>query len=147
MAGKRLLICDDCGITRCTEFPPGKIKHHCRGSTQQSPPPANGPGTELKKILDSLGIQPIASCQCAAKQAEYNRNGVEWCKANREAILADLKTAYDEASLLTKLRAGAKAVALGMPLTIEGLLDLAIERAENGRDTGGSWRRGMSLGR
>ena len=80
--------------------------------------------------MTSLGVAPTSTCQCAAKQAEYNRNGLDWCKANREAILAHLRGAYSESTLLTKLRAGANAVGQGMPWSVEGILEMAIERAD-----------------
>jgi len=96
--------------------------------TPLPPPPTNGPGTAIKSILSELGIQPTASCGCDAMVAKMNVWGPD-CNDHREEIEAHLRTAYDSADLATKLRAGANAIAQGKPLTISGLLDLAIERS------------------
>ena len=88
-----------------------------------------GPGTELKKIFDSLGIKPKASCQCAARIHEMNRRGVQGCVETREEILGWLQEAYDESSIGERATAGILAIAKGYPMSLAGLLDLAIERA------------------
>jgi hypothetical protein len=92
-------------------------------------PPAEGPGTELKKILDALGIEPTNGCQCAARQAEMNIRGVEGCNRTRAELLGWLKEGYDESALTEKVAALAMALSKGLPLTIEGVLDEAIRRA------------------
>ena len=94
------------------------------------PPLTEGPGTELKKIFDSLGIQPKEGCKCQQRLTAMNRWGPQLCRENRATILEILKASYDEASVLAKLRAAANAVSQGLPITLAGLLDLAIERAE-----------------
>lgn len=98
-----------------------------RGIPAVSP---NGPGTALKAVLSELGIKPTASCGCDAMVAKMNQWGPDGCEANRDEILAHLQTAYDSADLATKLRAGANAIAQGKPLTLAGLLDLALERSK-----------------
>ena len=60
--------------------------------------------------------------------AKMNR-GPEWCRNNRQEILAHLQSAYDSASLLTKGIAYVNAKRLGYPLTLGELIDLAIDRA------------------
>lgn len=89
--------------------------------------PRIGPGTELKKILASLGVSTCGTCQAWADQ--MNLWGIAGCCEHREEILSRLRQAYDESDLLTKLRAAGNAVTHGLPLTLEGLLELAIERA------------------
>lgn len=89
----------------------------------------DGPGTELKKILDSLGIEPKNNCQCAARQQEMDNRGIEGCRQTREEILGWLREGYDQATLTQKLRGGANALVRGLPTTLEGLLDLATELA------------------
>lgn len=125
--GRRLLVCDGCGIKRCTEWRPDQIKHYCRERPLK--PPTHGPGTELKKIFDSLGIHPKASCQCAARMDEMNRRGVQGCLDTKAEILGWLQEAYGESSFSERATAGILAIANGYPMTLSGLLDLAIELA------------------
>jgi hypothetical protein len=93
------------------------------------PPITEGVGTELKKIFAELGISPASACQCDAKAREWNANGVEWCQSHRAEILAHLQSAYAHASLATKATALGAALWHGYPLTLSGILDLAIERS------------------
>jgi hypothetical protein len=95
---------------------------------QQNPPP-HGPGTELKRMLQELGIEPSKKCGCEAKAAEMNLLGVEGCQREREKILAWLREAYHEASILSKLTAGATALWQRKPKSLAGMLDEAIARA------------------
>jgi hypothetical protein len=132
--GNRRVYCINCGyVTRTSmawEF--SKIYRACPGAPieQRSPATNEGPGTELNKIFDSLGIKPKESCQCKTRMAEMNCRGVQGCIDTRDEILGWLREAYDESSLSERAIAGMKAVALGLPLTLAGLLDLAIARAE-----------------
>lgn len=63
----------------------------------------------------------------------------EWgpagCREHKEEILAHLRKAYSKTDWATVLKAGMIALAQGLPLTIEGLVDLAIERAEKSDTT------------
>lgn len=93
-------------------------------------PPGYGPGTELKKLFKTMGLKPKSSCQCDARAAKMDRNGIQWCRDNRDTILGWLAEGYDHAGWLEKLKAGALAVTHGLPLTLEGILDEAIRRAE-----------------
>jgi hypothetical protein len=88
-----------------------------------------GPGTQLKLLLLSLGITPTASCDCEAMANKMDLWGPDGCRLRAAEIVAHLRQAYDEASVLTTIRAGANAVAQGLPKSLKGLLDLAIERA------------------
>lgn len=71
---------------RAGTMPPDAIKH-------ATPPPAEGVGTELKKILAWWGYKPDSKCRCEARAAEMNRNGVEWCEQpeNFETIVGWLR--------------------------------------------------------
>jgi len=119
--GKRRVICDVCGAKWHTHWPLENIHHHCSSN-------ATGPGTALKSILAELGIKPTASCGCEAFASRMNIWGPEGCLEHREEIETHLRAAYDSADLATKLRAGVNAIAQGKPLTLAGLLDLAIQR-------------------
>ncbi len=48
---------------------------------------AAGPGTELKKLLYSVGIVAEKGCSCDGHAAEMNRQGVEWCAENIATIV------------------------------------------------------------
>jgi hypothetical protein len=41
------------------------------------PPPSNGPGTELKKLLAQIGIKATPTCTCNARAREMDAWGVE----------------------------------------------------------------------
>ncbi len=90
--------------------------------------PTTGPGKELHGLLTQLGFS-IGGCSCKSWIAKMNRWGVDGCRQNRQQIVDHLTSMKDAASLTEKLKAGALAVANGLPLTIGGLVDEAIERA------------------
>jgi hypothetical protein len=50
-----------------------------------------GAGTELKKILASVGIRSTPNCSCNAKATAMNKNGIDWCKNNKDIILSWLQ--------------------------------------------------------
>jgi hypothetical protein len=93
-------------------------------------PPTEGPGTELHKIFAELYISPTVSCQCEAMRNQMNSWGPEGCREHRDEILEHLRKAYDETTILSVIRAGATAVIKRLPKSLEGLLDLAIERSD-----------------
>jgi len=122
--GRRKATCKECRAVLSVPIESGfNIARECQ------PGPDSGPGTALESILSELGIKRTASCGCDAFASRMNIWGVEGCREHREEILEHLRTAYDSADLTTKLRAGANAIAQGKPLTLAGLLDLAIERS------------------
>ena len=58
------------------------------GSPLPTAQPDGGPGTELRKLLKTLGIQPRgADCQCNAHALEMDRRGPQWCEAHLETIV------------------------------------------------------------
>jgi hypothetical protein len=60
-----------------------------------------------------------------------NACGPSGCREHRAEIIRHLESQKD-ASLAEKLRAGALAMANGLPLTIGGLVDEAIKREGSG---------------
>jgi hypothetical protein len=94
------------------------------------PPLGKGPGTELKKILSELGVSPTSGCNCEAVAQEMD---LAWSvgrfNEHRASYMDHLQTAYNEADVLTKLRAWGNAKMQGKPCTLAGLLTLAIERS------------------
>ena len=55
------------------------------------PPPNEGPGTELKKLLSRIGITPKAGCKCLARAIEMDVRGCDWCEANIDTIVGWLR--------------------------------------------------------
>jgi hypothetical protein len=91
--------------------------------------PESGPGTELAKIFASLGVSGKCGGGCPEWIAKMNAGGPAWCREHRAEIIEHLTTAYNAADVLTKAKALPLAIWNGLPLTLDGLLDLAIERA------------------
>jgi hypothetical protein len=95
-------------------------------SSRQLPP---GPGTHLAAILRELGIPKTAGCGCDEMLAKMNQWGPDGCGAHRAEILTHLQSAYAHATLATKATALGAALWHGYPLTLSGILDLAIDRS------------------
>jgi hypothetical protein len=80
--------CTVCGVPRIN------ARQLCGTWRPDVDPPAavaNGPGTELKKILARAGIVATDSCPCNDRAAEMDRQGVDWCKANIDTIVGWLR--------------------------------------------------------
>jgi hypothetical protein len=50
-------------------------------------PHSVGAGSELKKILQYVGIKATPNCACNRRALEMDSRGVEWCRNNKEHIL------------------------------------------------------------
>lgn len=102
----------------------------------QPPAPGYGPGTELKAIIATLGINPSPSCDCNGKALQMDRWGVQKCKDNRETIIGWLRDGQTKWGWREKLTAAAKAVTSGLAFKLNpldpfpSLIDEAIRRAE-----------------
>lgn len=46
-----------------------------------------GVGTELKKILSTIGIHATPNCSCTSRAVLMNSKGVDWCRKNKETII------------------------------------------------------------
>lgn len=107
------------------------MRHH---GQKAWPVPASGPGTELKKLLDLMGLYAKASCGCSDRAVKMNQKGIAWCRENKQEIVDWLTGESKKASWGEKLVAGARAIANGIILNpadpLGSLVDLAIERAE-----------------
>lgn len=53
----------------------------------EEPPPSDGPGTELKRLLKWFGITAKGGCRCNARAAFMDRNGPEWCASHIDVIV------------------------------------------------------------
>jgi hypothetical protein len=83
-------------------------------------------------LLTEIGAAPRRKrCRrCIELAHKMNAWGVEGCRRRRREIIAHLKVGYGAAPLTAKLLAGAVAIATGLPLTLDGLLDEALRRCE-----------------
>lgn len=87
-------------------------------------------GDELTRLIAEYGIKPVKSCGCDSWKQKLNEWGVEGCMSNRQAIIDHLNTAYHAATLWDTFRAAGNAVMKDLPLTLGGMVDEAIRRAE-----------------
>ncbi len=128
--------CTVCGNRyRSRKEHPGGMKATCDAGSKitreiglAAPEPA-GIGTELAALLKEYGITPHKSCGCEAFAARMDAWGLDGCDENRPAILKKLREGYDSAATLAKAKAGVIALAKGLPLTLEGMLEEATSRA------------------
>lgn len=105
--------------------------------TMPPPAPADGPGTELRALIASLGLTERPGCRCKAIAAEMNRAGAAGCRQHRSAFVARLKANADRwYGWGDWVRAGANALASGLAFRLDwsdplgGLFDEAVCRAE-----------------
>ena len=81
-------------------------------------------------MFKTMMLKAKPGCHCKIRSRKMDRLGVKWCRDNRATILAWLQEGYDHASWLEKVKAGALAVRHWAPMTLGGILDEAIARAE-----------------
>jgi len=56
-----------------------------------TPPDHGGPGTELSRLLSTIGIHELPDCQCKSKAAAMDARGCDWCEANIDKIVEWLR--------------------------------------------------------
>jgi hypothetical protein len=106
------------------------------------PPRPHGPGEELKKLTDSLGLKEWEGCSCSAIQADMNRVGAAGCRKGRAKFIDRIKAnvaagvAAGKISKWAWVKAAYRAVRMGLALKIDprdpipDLFDLAVNNAE-----------------
>lgn len=128
-----LVRCRKCGRKISSKHPPRKVVAVC-----PSGKPTTGPGSQLRELLQELGVGEFPGCDCPARIAQMNEWGVAGCRENFETIRGWLVEAQGSAGWLTLIFAGSKAIATGLAGDLElndlagSLLRLAIRRAERG---------------
>lgn len=128
--GKHVHRCRRCGTRYLSRYnEPRMFKATCRVHPQPQSPNA-GPGTELTALFAALGITEREGCNCKGIAAEMDREGVAGCRRKRDYFLAQLNENARLYSWWDKLKAGSLAVLSGAPLTLGGLFDEAVARAE-----------------
>lgn len=78
-------VCVACGRT-VPGAPEGRIVAQCKWKPL-------GPGSQLSKLLKSLGIEPTPTCQCRAKAAQMDEWGPDECSRPEriEEVLAVMR--------------------------------------------------------
>ena len=100
---------------------------------QPVPAPTEGPGTELRRLLEELGLHESAGCQCDQHAAQMNRWGIDGCREHRPEIVVWLKDAQTKAGTWDLIAAAGRAIVRMLPIDprdIYGsLIDIAISRS------------------
>ena len=55
------------------------------------PLPTRGPGTELKKLLATVGITATPDCSCNARARTMDERGCDWCEEHIDEIVGWLR--------------------------------------------------------
>lgn len=88
-----------------------------------------GAGTELKVLLEKIGIKAKPNCSCNTKARVMDERGIEWCEQNKQVIVAWLEQEAKKRRL-PFLRAG------GMLLVARAIAIAKKKRAKEGRQDG-----------
>jgi hypothetical protein len=90
--------------------------------------PTSGAGSELKAMTVLIGIP--ACQQCVKEAADMDRQGPIWCREHIEDIVARIEKRAADLGWWAKGKAGALALKHGLPLSVRGMVEEAIRRAE-----------------
>jgi hypothetical protein len=98
----------------------------------------SGPGTELKAMLDALGVKERADCNCKLVRRNMDQWGVAGCQepANFDWIVTQLKANAAKYSWFEKVQVAMSAAASPLALVIDpldvygSLVREAIRRAD-----------------
>lgn len=97
-------------------------------------PALDGPGTELKKLLQEMGVYAEEQCGCEHRMQLMNAWGVDGCKAQRSVVVGWLQEAQTEKGWGVTAAAVLKAATGSFwpnPIApFESLVDEAIRRSE-----------------
>jgi hypothetical protein len=94
------------------------------------------PGTELTRLLKSLGIKPKEGCSCLKVASQMDFDGVDKCRERREDYLQQLKNNAAHYGWSDFIKAGFKSLISGLAFQItatdplSSLFDLALSKAE-----------------
>jgi hypothetical protein len=75
------------------------VAKYSPGATRTNTTEPHGPGTELKKLLATVGITATPNCSCNARAAEMDRQGSEWCESNLDTIVGWLREEAEKRGL------------------------------------------------
>jgi hypothetical protein len=86
-----------CHACKSVLLPPLMICRRCNPETSSDsvpPAPARGPGTELKKLLSSIGITATPNCKCNARVKLMDAMEAQepgWCERNIDTVVGYLR--------------------------------------------------------
>ena len=63
----------------------------CYSGKKPTPQPEGGPGTELKKLLATIGITATPTCSCNARAKRMDQEGCDWCEEHLDEIVGWLR--------------------------------------------------------
>lgn len=112
---------DNCESGEC---PLNKFTPEMLDAASKPPEPAaetQGVGSELHRILSSIGIHESVDCSCMAKMREYDAAGIPWAETHQEEI-----SAY----LVEQGKKRGWALGVAAKLTAPVIVSKAIERAK-----------------
>jgi len=89
-----------------------------------------GPGTHLKIMIYQLGAYRPDGCNCPEWVTKMNAWGPAGCREHLREIIEHLQEARSKIDWDKLFEMLKKALALGLPVTIKGLIREAIRRAE-----------------
>jgi hypothetical protein len=103
-----------------------------------------GPGSELWRLLESLGVRHTADCRCLELAAQMNAWGPIGCALARADIVARMRANASAYGWTTVAKAAAAALVNGLAWKLDladvygSLVDEAIRRSTFNRDPTGS---------
>lgn len=89
-----------------------------------------GVGDHLFDVLKEIGVKPASGCDCEKLRREMNQLGTDGCRERKSGLVMRLQRNAGKYGIGEWASAGWSALWQGKPLSLAGLLDLAIERAE-----------------
>jgi hypothetical protein len=87
-------------------------------------------GDALTALLREYGLAAKSTCSCKSWAGKMNEWGIAGCQSHRAEIVAHLGEAYHSATWWDTLKAAGSAAYKSLPLTLGGMVDEAIRRAE-----------------
>lgn len=113
--------------TPCTDYLDSPMDNatftlECREECEEVEPMslAAGPGTELKKLLKTIGIEAKPGCKCNKRAQTMDEKGCDWCAENLDLISAWLQEEAEKRGLPY------------IPTAGKWIINLAIKRARRG---------------
>lgn len=88
-------------------------------------------GDEMTSLVAEYNLAAKSSCSCKSWEGKMNDWGVSGCREHREEIISHLSEAYHAATWWDTFKAAGSAVYHSLPLTLGGMVDEAIRRAES----------------
>jgi len=111
--------------------PHRNIAHRAAATGTEAAVPKTGPGTELKKLLATLGVNEAIdpttgkpSCRCQTLAAQMDAWGVAGCQEHADEIIAHLGREADTRGWAVKLRVGITACITMPGLALAGVLGM-----------------------